>query len=334
MKKQIFSKLIYCLFIVFAYLSYIDHTTTVVLAETDVIIDDVITDKVLNETKNKIEITGNLPGINIAEDPNLQKEVNDYLDNIFTNSISNAQRSNSSELKIDYVYAVEDGIYSIAITSTTNNGITRERINSVNFDVAFGKVLSINDMLGYNGVDLANKYLEQEVIKNPENFKTSFPEIDNTTDFFLSEGKLYLLFDQNRISNKMISVKDNLYLKIDNVIDVVLNKNEYKTQEDFGLKLVPIRLVAEELGYQVTWNDETRSVITEKDEFLTTITIGKNSYDNGMKSRSLNSTRELESPPKFIDGVVYVPISFFGSILEETYYITSNGKIIISTYNI
>lgn len=83
--------------------------------------------------------------------------------------------------------------------------------------------------------------------------------------------------------------------------------------------MVPLRAIAEALGYEVIWNNTTRSVDLIQGPNFTTVYIGQNSY---FKHRM--APRELSVAPVIIDGRTLVPMEFITEILG--YGFTYNDK--------
>lgn len=88
--------------------------------------------------------------------------------------------------------------------------------------------------------------------------------------------------------------------------------------EDSGIRahvIVPLRAVAEQLGFTVTWNNGT--VLVEGDERYAEITIGVDQYfaapaQEGVMGASLFS---LGFAPYVSGGVTYVPVELFDALL-------------------
>lgn len=77
-----------------------------------------------------------------------------------------------------------------------------------------------------------------------------------------------------------------------------------------GVTMIPLRVVLENLGYEISWNNENQSVDIAKDAISTSIMIDSNSYfKNKMAPWSLSSA------PKLIDNKTYVPVEFLFEIL-------------------
>ena len=90
-----------------------------------------------------------------------------------------------------------------------------------------------------------------------------------------------------------------------------------------SITMVPIRQYAEPLGYTLTWDGDTKSVILTKDDARFTVTVDVNEYlvDNQMVP--------LESAPTNQNGSVYVPVTFFTKVLGASYSVDESGNIVI-----
>ena len=108
----------------------------------------------------------------------------------------------------------------------------------------------------------------------------------------------------------------------DDVIETV--DAEEDADDEVGPIMVPLRLHAEALGYTVSWDDETSSVILTRDDLEFTVTVGVNQYyvDGELIA--------LELAPVNQDGSVFVPISFFIQSLGADFTIDANGNIVIA----
>lgn len=95
---------------------------------------------------------------------------------------------------------------------------------------------------------------------------------------------------------------------------------EAKTFED--TTMIPLREVAEGLGYTVNWNDENWSIELFKGASYITMAIGEDAYAFGRMAH-----RPLGKAPTLIDDKTYVPLAFVEEILggyaeevEEGFY--------------
>ncbi len=89
-----------------------------------------------------------------------------------------------------------------------------------------------------------------------------------------------------------------------------------------GVAMVPLRVVAESLGYTVTWNAEDASVTLEGDKNSSTVKIGDNMYSSVVTgevadTQSLGGTAFISE-----EGISYVPAAYFNML---GYALTLNG---------
>jgi hypothetical protein len=103
---------------------------------------------------------------------------------------------------------------------------------------------------------------------------------------------------------------------------IVLNEEVITTDE--GVIMIPLRLVAEALGFEVTWNGEEKSVEVVRGPNWSTLTIGRNVYNFA------KMLVKLETAPVIVDGSTYVPLSFAEQVLQANVEIYENGSVIIS----
>ena len=86
--------------------------------------------------------------------------------------------------------------------------------------------------------------------------------------------------------------------------------------------MVPLRVVAEALGYDVSWNGEQRSVQLG---VAINIRIG---YTEAHVGRM--APIELSAAPLILDSTTFVPLSFFRDVLGQTAYVFE-GQVVIET---
>ena len=95
----------------------------------------------------------------------------------------------------------------------------------------------------------------------------------------------------------------------------------YKLED--GSWMVPLRAVAEALGYTITYRPDIAGVDVQKGKLFSSIFFGRNEY-------FINRTAPiaLESAPVLKPGVTYVPLSFFEKVYMEP-VVSSQGELII-----
>ena len=99
--------------------------------------------------------------------------------------------------------------------------------------------------------------------------------------------------------------------------------------EENGVSMLPLRHVAENLGYTVTWNEEGQSIELIKGAQFITMAIGQDSY-----AFSRRAPQALGSAPfLYNDCTTYVPVSFVTEIIGGYYNTNEDGtlKVVIPT---
>lgn len=115
-----------------------------------------------------------------------------------------------------------------------------------------------------------------------------------------------------------------------NVIIMVNGKKiNYNSRQpyikDNGTIMIPLVIVAEPLGYQVKWNQQTKIVELKRSSQWITAKIGEDAYTNGkMSPLSLGDCTEI------MEDTIYVPLAFFQVILAMNIFQDENGTIKIN----
>lgn len=99
-----------------------------------------------------------------------------------------------------------------------------------------------------------------------------------------------------------------------NAVDLSkLNISQYMYTEN-GNTLVPLRTVAEKMGYKVDWNEADNSVSVNSDEWEIVLNIGVDSYYGVTKIKDavgMTAPQTYGAAPKIIDDTTYVPAKMF-----------------------
>ena len=104
---------------------------------------------------------------------------------------------------------------------------------------------------------------------------------------------------------------------------VVLNDAPAVYQNEDGVWMLPMRAVAEGIGYTVTYRPEIAGADVQKDNQFTTIYFNRNSYFFNRVAPF-----ELEAAPIVHNGVTFVPLSFFERVLQQE-VVASQEELII-----
>lgn len=110
---------------------------------------------------------------------------------------------------------------------------------------------------------------------------------------------------------------------------IVVNSKELvgaKTQVENGVVLVPLRAVAEELGFKVEWNGSDDSVKIDNGEVNTTLRIGVDSYYKASSTAiGLTAPFSFGAAPMLIDEKTYVPAELFGLLYSDSETVSIDG---------
>lgn len=97
-----------------------------------------------------------------------------------------------------------------------------------------------------------------------------------------------------------------------NINDQDIDLGELKIHEQNNQKMIPLRLVAEALGFEVTWDSSIRGAKLDDGNVKTTVVIGEDSYYKASsKAIGLTQSIELGAKPELIDNTMYVPAELF-----------------------
>lgn len=90
----------------------------------------------------------------------------------------------------------------------------------------------------------------------------------------------------------------------DNFSDEIIKMIEADNYVKEEVTMVPLRTIAEHLGYKVEWNNKERSALITKDNVSFTLSIGKEEYGYNEELRA------FERAPEINTGKTYVPQTF------------------------
>ena len=88
-----------------------------------------------------------------------------------------------------------------------------------------------------------------------------------------------------------------------------------------SVTMIPLRLVGESLGYEVSWNQDTRTAELVRGAQWTSVTIGQDRYNFA------KMLVELGTAPIIIESRAYVPLNFAEEILKASVVEAEDGTI-------
>lgn len=84
--------------------------------------------------------------------------------------------------------------------------------------------------------------------------------------------------------------------------------------EENGNAMVPLRIIAEKMGYKVDWDNEKKAVTVGDDEWESVFTIGEYSYYGVTKIKDavvMTAPQTYGAAPVLVDNTTYVPAKMF-----------------------
>lgn len=81
---------------------------------------------------------------------------------------------------------------------------------------------------------------------------------------------------------------------------------------DQGHLMVPVRPLAEAMGFEVTWDKDTYSATLNNGKIKSTVQVGFDSYNySSVVAIGMSAPFSVGAAPRFIDGTMYVPVEYF-----------------------
>ena len=107
-----------------------------------------------------------------------------------------------------------------------------------------------------------------------------------------------------------------------------INFSEYAVEpyDNEGVKMLPLRAIAENLGFDVNWNNDNQSIDVTKGVEHYTLYIGRDEY-----SLNENNVVALGMSPEIVESRTFVPYTFFEKVLNADVVITGK-KILVNGY--
>ncbi|NLY45062.1 MAG: DUF3298 domain-containing protein [Tissierella sp.] len=255
-------------------------------------------------------------------------------------------------LDINYDYMKNGDISSVQLNSYLYSGGAHGIywINSFTLNTKTGEFYEIKDLFKdeSQGIDLVTKLVLDYIDKYPDEYFDNARDIvqskNGDYEFYIDGDKIVIFFGLydidayaggiKRMPLELKWVESLLKDEVSNSIKdgeergvLSLNGMNINSQAELyngEIILLPLRAIAEVLGYEVGWSQEDGAIVAGG-----TIKNGVNSYfTTGKEPISL-------IPPVVESGITYVPIQYFTEVLEENISLGSldDDKIIIRAYS-
>ncbi len=141
---------------------------------------------------------------------------------------------------------------------------------------------------------------------------------------FKALDKQKISYDLQKLKTSLLEISaSKIYI---NDKELKLGKNELFSYENFVM--VPLRLVAEQLGYDVKWNKETYSAKLKNKTSTSVIEIGYDYYVvKDIKTGKEIKSKSVGVEPLLVNGVTYVPAEVFNILVGEG-SVSNSNKIV------
>ncbi len=280
----------------------------------------------INRRVSGVLITGKRPSIEKLGRPELEKALNEKINSIYNEIIENISEGTKS-VTFDFNKYLYGDIISITMTSSEASASSNEKRRSINFNLKTAEIVGINDVLDINGTKVLTKYLTGKIKQTPDLYTTDFTEVTNDSAFYISNGNFVVCFDKYKIAPGAKGIVE-FSLPLDNYKSVEVKQGDYFLTSQYNIKMIRLSQVAEAFSMKLKWLEKQNLVeVWRNNSLVSSLTIGQNKYFKGK-----NFERPLEFAPILLDYRTYVPISYFGEILDVSYTVDKDENILFSCY--
>lgn len=230
-----------------------------------------------------------------------------------------------------------DGIVSLhVITSAQTGGTGMPRVDTytIRNDVEATRV-TLDELFGDKYKETIDAFIKAEIAKDPESyFPEEFKGISAEQTFYVENGEAVIVFPKYAIAPG-VAGNPEFRLPIPGAA-VEKGSESEQAKESFtlyrnqffadakGNTMIPLRLVAERIGFEITWNPDTMTAELKKGANWTTVTIGKDAYFFARMAPA-----PLGAAPVLVESSTYVPLKFVTDILKAEVK-EESGSIAIS----
>lgn len=245
------------------------------------------------------------------------------------------------ELTINYTLKSDGssnpaGVVSLEVTTYAATGGTgMPRVDTYNvLNREQGQRVTLQDLLGDNFKVNVNAGIQAKINEKPENyFNDEFKGISEGQSFYVEKGEAVIVFPKYSVAPSSTGTPEfrfNLPEKMTTktVVPTPVEKmkldlagSDSLTNAE-GVSLVPLRKVAEGIGYEVKWNQETYAAELKKGAGWTSVSVGKDSY---FYAKMAPVT--LGTAPVILNDTLYVPLKFVTDILRADVKTGNAGAI-------
>jgi len=300
--------------------------------------EDMISERTPTRRVNHIALRGVFPDILPAFGESYV-EINERISAAATDLIDGALRLRARTITFSYdVHSTiynETEVVSVVMYASIAAVTVREAVRTINFNAQTGEAMTLACVMGENFAPLPMRILTEWTHNYPERYYSA--QNAPLSAFYITDTQLILLFDEFQISTAAGGL-GRLEMTLDRIIRLEpIPPHLYQIREDiYNLKMVPIRLIIEEMGYDVDWDRREgrvhiwRSGSRDDNDLMMEIIMGQNRYGWGdVPARALEALPMIDLP----NGRILIPITFFDQIMPRTiYYVDDDGYIHFLAY--
>ncbi|WP_217560761.1 stalk domain-containing protein [Paenibacillus sp. GbtcB18] len=315
-----------------------------------------VTTKEIKEDSPELSVNLQLPVIQGMKDTQYQDELNDIIyrhamkdvEAVRTQAQRDLAAANGSASELAMPYSVdliaevsasggqEDAnrlSLRVATSVYTGGAHGMPRVDTYNvLNAEEAQKIELKDLFGDNYKAIIDKQISQEIAKHPDDFfEDAFSGITDTQSFQIRDGKAVIVFSPYDIAPYAAGIQEFSIpiaqggsssapssLVVGGEVLSAKQGSLYTTAE--GTTMVPLRVTAEKLGFQLKWNQEQWAAELSKGAVWTSVYKNKDAYTiNKMAPISLGEAAVIKE-----DGNMYVPASFFSKILKADVTVTGD----------
>ena len=292
---------------------------------------EMLTERSLTRRQEGLEIRGTVPHLTPEFGLNYER-INDYIaDYAVSSLIENARSGMTRARSVSFSHEAHSSgnVVSLVIFAEVDSSVPRSIVRTVNFNALSGRLIGLREAITMDITPLIERKIAEMIRSNPEHYYAAQSASLEDLSFYVTDGDVVILFNGLSLSTREAEVTSVSFVR-ENLHSFSVSRNEYHVRGyGYSLKRIPLRVVAEGLGFMISWNQETSTAtVWQNRQAIVELTVGSNDYVlNGGVIVS------LEEGPQLIASRLYVPITFFDQVLPLTVYsVSSVGRITFVTY--
>lgn len=230
-----------------------------------------------------------------------------------------------------------DGFVSLkVITQAHTGGTGMPRVDTYTFmNTAEATNVTLQSLFGDSYKETINAAVKAEIAKTPDRYMPdAFEGITDEQTFYVENGDAVIVFPKYSIAPGVAGTPefripipakstDDSNTPTAPSVSFQLDKSQYYTDPN-GVTMVPLRHVAEKIGFTIQWNGDTMTAELNKGANWTSVTIGKDAYFFARMA-----PQPLGAAPVIVDSLTYVPLKFVTDILKAEVNQEADGITIV-----